>query len=93
MLGSHIGKLMLPLAVEPRSAADFYSLSVSLWNDLANPVSDSVGLAGFQSRANDFLLAYATLSSLSSSIILFFLSLLSDFRLVLWGWGRPTDRV
>ena len=30
--------------------------SVSLWNDLANPVFDGVGLAGFKSRANASLL-------------------------------------
>ena len=35
----------------------FIPLSVSLWNDLANPVLDGVGLAGFKSRANAFLLA------------------------------------
>ena len=35
----------------------FIPLSVSLWNDLANPVFASVGLAGFKSWANDFLLA------------------------------------
>ena len=35
----------------------FILLSVSLWNDLANPVFDGVGLAGFKSRANVFLLA------------------------------------
>ena len=35
----------------------FIPLSVSLWNDLANPVFDGVGLAGFKSRANVFLLA------------------------------------
>ena len=35
----------------------FIALSVSLWNDLANPVFDGVGLAGFKSRANAFLLA------------------------------------
>ena len=35
----------------------FIPLSVSLWNDLANPVFDVVGLAGFKSRANAFLLA------------------------------------
>ena len=29
----------------------FIPLSVSLWNDLANPVFDGVGLAGFKSRA------------------------------------------
>ena len=28
--------------------------SVSLWNDLANPVFDGVGLSGFKSRANAF---------------------------------------
>ena len=35
----------------------FVSLSVSLWNDLSDPVFDGVGLAGFKSRANAFLLA------------------------------------
>ena len=35
----------------------FIPLSVSLWNDLANVVFDGVGLAGFKSRANAFLLA------------------------------------
>ena len=35
----------------------FIPLSVSLRNDLADPVFDSVGLEGFKSRANSFLLA------------------------------------
>ena len=35
----------------------FTSLSVSLWNDLIDPVFDGVGLAGFKSRSNAFLLA------------------------------------
>ena len=35
----------------------FIPFSVSLWNDLADPVVDGVGLAGFKSRANAFLLA------------------------------------
>ena len=35
----------------------FVPLSVSLWNDLNDPVFDSVGLAGFNTRANAFLLA------------------------------------
>ena len=35
----------------------FVPLSVSLWNDLADPVFDGVGLAGFKSRADDFFLA------------------------------------
>ena len=34
----------------------FIPLSVSLWNDLASPVFDGVGLAGFKSRDNAFLL-------------------------------------
>ena len=35
---------------------DFIPHSVSLCNDLANPVFDGVGLAGFNIRANAFLL-------------------------------------
>ena len=35
----------------------FIPLSVSVWNDLGDPVFDGVGLAGFKSRANAFLLA------------------------------------
>ena len=35
----------------------FIPLSVSLWNDISDPVFDGVGLAGFKSRANAFLLA------------------------------------
>ena len=39
------------------SSRTFVPLSVSLWNDLADPVFDDVGLAGFKSRASAFLLA------------------------------------
>ena len=35
----------------------FILLSVSLFNDLADPVFDGVEVAGFESRANAFLLA------------------------------------
>ena len=35
----------------------FVLLSVSLWKGLSDPVFDGVGLAGFKSRANAFLLA------------------------------------
>ena len=35
----------------------FVPLSVSLWNDLSDPLFDGVRLAGFRSRANAFLLA------------------------------------
>ena len=45
------------LAAEPCSAAGlFFPFSVSLWNHLANPVFDGVGLAGVKSRANASLL-------------------------------------
>ena len=35
----------------------FIPWSVSLWNDLSDPVFDGVGLAGFKSKVNTFLLA------------------------------------
>ena len=35
----------------------FIPWSVSLWNDLGDPVFDGVGLAGLKSRVNAFLLA------------------------------------
>ena len=35
----------------------FTPLSVSLWNNLVDPAFDGVGLAGFKSRSNVFLLA------------------------------------
>ena len=35
----------------------FIPLSVSLWNALVDPVFDGVGLAGFKTRSNAFLLA------------------------------------
>ena len=35
----------------------FVPLSVFLWNDLSDSVFDGVGLAGFKSRANAFLMA------------------------------------
>ena len=35
----------------------FITFSLSLWNDLSNPVFDGVGLEGFKSRANASLLA------------------------------------
>ena len=47
------------LAAEPHSTAGllFPSHAVSLWNGLGDPVFDGVGLAGFKSKANAFLLA------------------------------------
>ena len=67
----------------------FVPLSVSLWNDLSDPVFDGVGLAGFKSRANAFLLARSAFSFLSRNV----LSLSSLHGLVAWGWGLWTDIV
>ena len=49
----------------------FIPLSVSLWNDLSDPVFDGVGLAGFKSRANAFLLAQLLPPFLSSPVFSF----------------------
>ena len=68
----------------------FIPWSVSLWNDLSDPVSDGVELAGFKSKVNAFLLASC---SLTFCLLLFSLSLLSFYGLALWGWGLRTDRV
>ena len=55
----------------------FIPLSASLWNDLADPVFDGVGLTGFINRDNAFLLAYAARSIFASTVLsfLFFLSI------------------
>ena len=63
-----------------------------LWNDLADPVFDCVELAGFKSRANVILLAYAA-RSLFVFYTCFHFTSSSFYRLVFWGWGLWTDRV
>ena len=53
-------------------------LSLSLWNDLADPVFDGVRLTGFKNRANALLLGYKLLDPILSFTIfpfLFFLSI------------------
>ena len=49
----------------------FIPLSVSLWNDLGYPVFDGVGLAGFKSYANAFLLALLLAPLLSPTVFPF----------------------
>ena len=71
----------------------FIPFSVSLWNDLANPVFDGVGLAGFKSRAMQCFFIGLSCSIPTIVYCSFSLSLLSVYRLVLWGWGLRTDRV
>ena len=46
-----------PRCITSEYRRTFVALSVSRWNDLSDPVFDGVGLAGFKSRANAFLLA------------------------------------
>ena len=50
----HAGILMRRLAANLAVPQEFYS-TLSLWDDLVDPVFDGVGLAGFKSRANAFL--------------------------------------
>ena len=54
-----------------RFRKNFIPLSVYLWNELGDPVFDGVGLAGFKSKANFFLLAYLLSPILSSTVFPF----------------------
>ena len=56
-LVAHRYTYALPRCRTSQYRRTFISVSVSLWNDLVDPVSDGVGLAGFKSRSNAFLLA------------------------------------
>ena len=58
-LGAHRFTCAPPRCRTLQFSRTFIPLSVSLWNDLANPVFDGggVGLTGFKGRANAFLLA------------------------------------
>ena len=69
---------------------DFIPLSVPLWNDLADPVFDSVGLSSFKSRANAF---HWTKLLDPFSLLVFPLSLFSLYVLFLWGWGLLTGNI
>ena len=65
----------------------FIPLSMFLLNDLADPVFDDVGLAGFKSIADAFLLAYAA----HSHLVYYCFPALVFLSLVLWGIGVWTD--
>ena len=73
------------VAAEPSSTATFILFSVSLWKDLAD---HGIGLKSFMSRANAFVPSYL----LHFSLLLFSLSLLSFYGLVLWGWGQTESK-
>ena len=68
----------------------FIHLSVSLWNDLVDPVFDGVGLSS--SRAGPMPFCWPS-CSLLFCLQLFSLSLLFVYRLVVWGWGLRTESV
>ena len=53
-LVAHQYTYALPRCINTQHSRILISFSVSLWNDLANPEFDGVGLAGFKSRANAF---------------------------------------
>ena len=79
----------LPRCRTSQYRRSFLPLSVSLWNDLGDPVFDGVGMAGFKSRDNVFLLAGSALSFLAPTVLSF-----SSFHgFVVWGWGLWTDSV
>ena len=54
-LVAHSHSFAPPRCITSQYRRNFVPLSVSIWNDLGDPVFDGVGLAGFQSRANAFL--------------------------------------
>ena len=56
-LFSHRHLFATPRCTTSQYCRTFVPLSVSLWNYHSDPVFDGVGLAGFKSRANAFLLA------------------------------------
>ena len=56
-LEAHRYSCALPHCRTSQYRRTFESLLVSLWNGLSDPVFEGVGLAGFKSRANAFLLA------------------------------------
>ena len=56
-LVAHRDTCALPCCRTLQHSRTFIPFLVSLWNYLANPVFDGVGLSGFKSRANASLLA------------------------------------
>ena len=87
---AHRYTFALPRCRTSQYRRTFFPLSVSLWNDLVDPVFHSVGLAGFKSRSDAFRWPSC---SLLLCLQLFSLSLLFLCRLVVWGWCLRTDRV
>ena len=68
---SHVGILICASSLQTSQYhRTFIPLPVSLWNKLADPVFDGVGLTGFKSRATAFFLGLSC--SIHSCLLLFF---------------------
>ena len=91
VLLSHIGTLMRLLAAEPLSIAGHLFPGQCLCGTiLVTPCSMVWDQRVSRARSMPF---YWPSCSLTFCLLLFSLSLLSFYGLVLWGWGLRTDRV
>ena len=54
---AHLYTYAPPCCRTSQYSRTFIPLSVSLWNNLSDLIFDGMGLAGFKSRSNAFLLA------------------------------------
>ena len=85
---AHRHSIAPPRCRNSQYSRSFVPLSVSLRNDLSDPVFDGVALAGFKSRANALLLEGSALFLSPTD-----LSFSSFHELVVWVWGLWTDSV
>ena len=83
VLWSHIVYLCASRCRTSQYQKTFIPRSVSQWNELGDPVFDGGGLAGFTSRTNGFFNGPWFLAPFC--LLLCSLSLISFYRLVLWG--------
>ena len=89
VLWSHIGTLMPNLFAEPRSAAGLlFPSQCPSGTVLLTPYS--MAWDWRVSRAGPMLFSFYKLLYPYYSLLLFSLSLISVYRLVLWGWGIRT---
>ena len=92
VLGAHISTFMHRLAAELRSTAGFvFPSRCPCGMILLTPYS--MVWDWRVSRAETMLVYWTKMLYPFYNLLLFFPSLLSVYRLVLWGWGFRTDRV
>ena len=92
VLWSHIGTHMHRLAAEPRSTT-WLILPSRCPSGTILLTQYSMVLDWRVSRAEPMLFYWSKMLYPYYCLLLFFPSLLSVYRLVLWGWGLRTDRV